>query len=120
MLWRNINFWRLTSFGLFAVVLAFVFVNMGTAPKFVLQESSMELKEQPRYGALFKFTITNEGADGDAYVNGHLYLYERGGDTETDYTMVGINSGQTKSGELFIPLRPGQTVHDWRIDIINS
>lgn len=119
MLWHNINFWRVTTFGLFGAVLIFAFLNMGVGPKFMLESSSMELVKEPQYGALFKFTIRNEGAGGDAYVNGYLYLYERGGDTETDYTTVGINSGETKSGELFIPLRPGQTVHDWRVEIIN-
>lgn len=119
MLWRNINFWRVTTFGLTAVLLFFAFTNIGVAPKFDLQDSRMELVEAPQYGARFHFTISNEGADGDAYVNCHLYLYERGGDTQTDYTTLGISSGETKSGELFIPLRPGQSVHDWRVEIIN-
>lgn len=119
MLWRNINFWRVTTFGLFAAVLVLAFINMGVKPKFMLESSSMELQQSPEYGALFKFTIRNDGAGGDAYVNGHVYLYERGGDTETDYTVLGVNEGETKSGELFIPLRPGQTVHDWRVEIIN-
>ncbi|MHB0867401.1 MAG: hypothetical protein ACYC6B_08420 [Thermoleophilia bacterium] len=119
MLWRNLNFWRLTTFALFAVILIIAFRGMGVAPKFILEDSSMELRQEPQYGALFRFTIRNEGAGGDAYVNGNVYLYERGGDTETDYTTMGINADETKSGELFIPLRPGQTVHDWRIEIVN-
>lgn len=119
MLWRNLNFWRLTTGAVFAVILVFAFSSMGLEPKFILVDSSMELKNEPQYGALFKFTVRNDGASGDAYVNGNLYLYERGGDTETDYTTMGVNSGETKSGELFIPLRPGQSVHDWRIELVN-
>lgn len=119
MLWRNINFWRVSTFGLFAVVLVFAFYNMSISPKFVLQSSDMVIKQEPQYGAQFYFTIKNEGSSGDAYVNCNVYLYERGGDTETDYTVLGINKGETKSGELFIPLRPGQTVHDWRVEVIN-
>jgi hypothetical protein len=119
MIWKNINVWRLTALGLFGIILVFAFLNMGVAPKFSIEASSMELVQEPQYGARFHFTIKNEGAGGDAYVNCHLYLYERGGDTETDYTTLGVNSGETKDGELFIPLRPGQTVHDWRVEIIN-
>ncbi|MBE0430012.1 MAG: hypothetical protein IBX61_09125 [Thermoleophilia bacterium] len=119
MIWHNINFWRVASFGLFAMVLFFVFLEMGVKPKFTIEASSMEIVESPEYGALFKFTIRNDGRAGDAYVNCYLYLYERGGDKQSDYIVLGIDSGQSKSGELFIPLRPGQTVHDWRVEIHN-
>jgi uncharacterized protein (DUF58 family) len=119
MLWRNINFWRGSTLVLFGVTLVFAFMYMGATPKFRIESSSMEIVEQPQHGALFKFSVRNDGKSGDAYVNCYAYLYERGGDEETDYTVLGINSGETKSGELFVPLRPGQTVHDWRVEILN-
>lgn len=117
MLWNNINFWRISAFIMFAAVLILAFPHLKTGPRFVLESSSMEITDTPRYGALFKFTINNEGRSGEVYVSCNAYLYERGGDYESDYTVLGINSGETKSGQLFIPLRPGQTAHDWRVEV---
>ncbi len=118
MLWNNINFWRLASFVLFAAVLALAWPHLDLAPRFVLRSSDMEIVQAPEYGARFTFTVANEGgSDGEAYVTCHVYLYERGGDTEDDYTVLGINAGEEKNGELFIPLIPGQTVHDWRVEV---
>jgi hypothetical protein len=118
MLWNNINFWRLAALVLFGAVLILAFPHLKPGPRFKLEASSMEIQSEPKYGALFRYTIRNDGgAGGEAYVNFHAYLYERGGDSEDDYIVIGINAGETKSGEFFMPLRPGQTVHDWRIEI---
>ncbi len=118
MLWPNLNFWRIAALALFIAVLALAFPLLKTGPHFVLEDSSMRIVETPKHGALFRYTITNDGGSGgNAYVNFHAYLYERGGDTEDDYKLVGINAGETKSGEFFMELRPGQTVHDWRVEL---
>lgn len=117
MLWNSINFWRITAVVLFIAVLALLFPYLGTSPRFVLESSDMQVVNSPEYGALFTFAVSNEGRGGDAYVTCRVYLNERGGDSEEDYTVLGINSGETDSGELFIQLRPDQTVHDWRVEI---
>jgi len=118
LLWKNINFWRIATFALFIAVLALAFPLLKTDPHFVLDDSSMQIVESPTYGALFKYSIRNDGkSGGEAYVNFHVYLYERGGDQEDDYKTVGVNSGETESGEFFMGLRPGQSVHDWRVEI---
>jgi hypothetical protein len=118
MLWNNINFWRVAAFVLFAAVLALSWPYLGLSPRYELRSSDMQVVQAPEYGARFTFTVANEGKrDGEAYVTCHLYLDDRGGDTEDDYVVLGINKGDEKSGELFIPLRPGRTVHDWRIEV---
>lgn len=116
MIWSNINFWRLASLALFIAVLILLYPHLGLGPRIVLEDSNVELVETPQHGAKCTFTVRNEGgSDGEAYVSCHLYLYQRGGDMEEDYTLMGVNSGDSKSGELFIPLNPGQTVHDWQV-----
>ncbi|MHB1361166.1 MAG: hypothetical protein ACYCW5_01025 [Thermoleophilia bacterium] len=118
MLWKNLKFWRLAAFGLFAAVLVLAYPHLKPGPHFVLEESNMEIVTSPQYGAKFTYTVKNDGgAGGETYVNFHCYLYDRGGDQEDDYETVGINSGETKSGEFFMQLRPGQPVHDWRIEL---
>lgn len=118
MLWNNINFWRLAAFGMFAAVLILAFPLLKTGPRFMLESSSMELVSSPQNGALFKFTVKNEGrSSGDVYVSCNVFLYERGGEYESDYTVMGINAGETEEGSLLIPLRPGQTVHDWKVEV---
>ena len=115
MLWRNINFWRIAALALFAAVLVLAFPHLKTSPRFSLESSNMEIVSEPEYGARFTFSVSNDGRSGDAYVTCRTYLYERGGEMEEDYTVMGISSGETDSGELFMPLRPGQTVHDWLV-----
>jgi len=118
MLWKSLTFWRIATVALFIAVLALAFPHLKSGPHFVLEASSMQIVETPRHGALFKYTITNDGASGgETYVNFHAYLYERGGDQEDDYTTVGVNAGETKAGEFLMELRPEQTVHDWRIEL---
>jgi hypothetical protein len=118
MIWNSLTFWRIAAIGLFIAVLALAFPLLKTGPHFVLDDSSMQIVESPKHGALFKYTIHNDGdSSGEADINFHAYLYERGGDQEDDYKTVGANPGETKSGEFFMELRPGQTVHDWRIEI---
>lgn len=119
MLWRSLNFWRIATFCLFAAVLALSYPLLNPGAKFQLQDSSMQIvNDGSRYGALFKYTVRNDGSDGgEAHVNFHAYLYDRGGDSDDDYTTIGVNAGGTKSGEFFMPLVPGQTVHDWRVEI---
>jgi hypothetical protein len=118
MIWRSLNFWRVAAIVLFIAVLALSFPLIKRGPHFVLEDSSMQVVEAPSHGALFKYTIKNDGSSGgEAYVNFHAYLYERGSDSEDDYKTVGVNPGETKSGEFFMELRPGQTVHDWRIEL---
>jgi hypothetical protein len=116
MLWSNINFWRLTSLVFFITVLVLAYPHLGREPRFVLDSTNVEIVDAPEHGAKCSFTVRNEGgSDGDAYISCHLYLYERGGDTEEDYTVLGVNSGESKSGEIFIPLGPNQTIHDWQV-----
>ena len=118
MLWNNLTFWRITAISLFIAVLVLAFPMIKAEPRFVLNDSSMEIIDSPKHGARFRYTGTNKGdSGGEAFVNFHAYLYERGGDQEDDYKTVGVNPGETKSGEFFMELRPGQTVHDWRIEI---
>ncbi|MHB0915154.1 MAG: hypothetical protein ACYC5A_01885 [Thermoleophilia bacterium] len=117
MLFSSINFWRLTTMLLFAAVLVLLFPWLGLGPDFTLEESSMEIVEAPLYGANFTFTVSNSGDSGEARVACFLYLYERGGDTKDDYTVIGIDAGATESGELFIPLPQGQKIHDWRVEV---
>ena len=118
MLWNNLTFWRIAAIGLFIAVLALAFPMIKAEPHFVLDDSSMEIINSPKQGALFRYTVTNRGdSDGEADINFHAYLYERGGDKEDDYKTVGVNAGETKSGEFFMELRPGQSVHDWRVEI---
>ncbi|RJQ44042.1 MAG: hypothetical protein C4534_07000 [Gaiellales bacterium] len=117
MLFNSINFWRLTSLALFAAVLVLLFPWLGLSPDFELETAEMQLVDSPTYGARFTFTVRNDGDAGDARVTCHLYLFERGGDTESDHIVIGVEGGQSKSGELFIPLPQGQTVHDWRVDV---
>lgn len=117
MIWSNINFWRVASFALFAAVLVLIFPHLKLEPDFTLESSSVELVDSPEYGAKCTFTVSNSGKGGEAYVTCHVYLYERGGDAVDDYTLLGINSGETDSGEIFIPLREGQSIHDWRVEV---
>lgn len=118
MLWGNLKFWRIAAIGLFVAVLALAYPLLKTGPHFMLEESNMQIVETPGHGALFTYTIKNDGdAGGETFVNFHAYLYDRGGDSEDDYKTVGINAGETKSGEFFMELRPGQTIHDWRIEL---
>ncbi len=118
MLWKSLNFWRVAAIVLFIAVLALAFPLLKSGPHFVLEDSSMQIVESPSHGTLFKYTIRNDGkSGGEVYVNFHAYLYERGGDQEDDYKTVGVNAGETVSGEFFMQLRPGQTVHDWRIEL---
>jgi len=118
MLWRSLQFWRIAAIALFIAVLALIYPLLKTGPHFVIEDSSMQVVDSPSHGALFKYTISNDGdSGGEAYINFHCYLYERGGDQEDDYETVGVNAGETKSGEFFMELRPGQTVHDWRIEL---
>lgn len=117
MLFKSINFWRFTSLALFVAVLVLLFPWLDFGPRFALESSRMELVTAPAYGANFTFTVKNDGGGGDAHVTCYLYLYERGGDTASDYTVIGLAEGETKSGELFIPLPQGQEVHDWRVDV---
>jgi len=118
MLWKSLNFWRIATLALFIAVLALAFPLLKSGPKFVLEDSSMEIVESPTHGALFKYKVKNEGTSGgDTFVNFHAYLYERGGDSEDDYTTIGVNAGETKTGEFFMPLRTSQPVHDWRIEL---
>lgn len=118
MLWKNINFWRIATLALFVAVLALAYPLMKPGPKFRLEESDMRVVETPSHGALFKYKVKNDGSSGgDTFVNFHVYLYERGGDSEDDYVIIGVNAGETKEGEFFMPLRPGQTVHDWRVEL---
>lgn len=117
MLFNSINFWRLTTLALFVAVLVLLFPWLGFGPRFELESSKMELVDSPTYGARFDFTVRNEGEAGDAHVTCYLYLYERGGDSESDYTVIGIDAGEAKAGELFIPLPQGQPVHDWRVEV---
>jgi len=118
LLWKNINFWRITTFALFIAALALAFPLLNIGPHFVLDDSSMQIVDSPKHGALFSYTIRNDGkSGGEVMVNFHAYLYERGGDSEDDYKTIGVNAGETKSGEFFMELRPGQTVHDWRVEL---
>ena len=117
MLWNNINFWRFAAFALFAAVLVLGFPYLQLEPDFALESSDVQLVDSPEYGARCSFSVSNGGKDGEAYITCHLYLYERGGDSVDDYTVLGINSGETDSGEIFIPLKDGQTVHDWRVEV---
>lgn len=117
MLFNSINFWRVTTAALFIAVLVLLFPWLGLGPDFELEDSAMQLVDSPTYGARFTFTVRNDGEAGDARVSGHLYLFERGGETEGDSIVIGVGEGETKSGELFIPLPQGQTVHDWRVDV---
>jgi hypothetical protein len=77
----------------------------------------MEIVTSPVYGARFTFEVSNDGDDGEAHVTCLLYLFERGGDTESDYVVIGIEEGVTESGELLIPLPEGQQIHDWRVEV---
>lgn len=118
MLWKSINFWRIATLVLFVAVLAMAYPLIKPGPKFVLEASSMRVVDSPKHGALFTYTVKNEGSSGgDTFVNFHVYPYERGGDALDDYTTVGVNPGETKSGEFLLPLNPDQTVHDWRIEL---
>lgn len=118
MLWRSLNFWRITAIFLFAVVLILAYPRLAPGPKFKLVTSSMSIVSGPPYGALFRYTIKNTGTDGGRVnVNFHAFLNLRGGDTQDDYQAIGVNAGQLKSGEFFMQLNPGQAVHDWRIEL---
>lgn len=118
MLWKSLNFWRIATFVLFIAVLALAFPNLKSGPEFVLEDSGMQIVETPSHGALFSYKVRNEGTSGgDTFVNFHAYLYERGGDAEEDYKTIGVNGGETKTGEFFMPLRPNQSVHDWRVEL---
>ena len=118
MLWNNLKFWRVAAFAMFVAVLALAFPYLKPGPHFVLEDSSMQLVDSPKHGALFKYTVKNDGSSGgEIDVNFHCYLYERGGDQEDDYETVGVNAGEAKSGEFFMELRPGESVHDWRIEL---
>lgn len=118
MLWKSLKFWRIATLILFIAVLALAYPNLKSGPKFVLEDSGMEIVDSPKHGALFKYKVKNDGTSGgDVFVNFHAYLYERGGDAEDDYTTIGVNAGETKSGEFFMPLRPDQSVHDWRVEV---
>ena len=118
MLWRSINFWRITTAILFGIVLILAVPHLRPETRFTLESSSMQMQNGPRYGAVFKYTVKNTGTDGGSVdVNFHAYLNERGGETQDDYESIGINAGQSKSGEFFMPLSPGQVVHDWRIEL---
>ena len=118
MIWNSLKFWRVAAIVLFIAVLALAFPLLKIGTHFVIEDSSMQIVESPSHGALFRYTIKNDGASGgEAYVNFYAYLYERGGDSEDDYKTAGVNAGETKSGEFFMELRPGQTVHDWRVEL---
>ncbi|MHB8142862.1 MAG: hypothetical protein ACYDGX_04260 [Thermoleophilia bacterium] len=118
MLWSSLKFWRFSALVLFLAVLALAYPHVGPQTHFVLKSSSMEMQSGDRTGALFRYTVQNTGSQGGSVnVNFHAYLYDRGGDTDDDYVTIGVNAGQTKSGEYFMQLRPGQTVHDWRIEL---
>ena len=118
MLWNNLRFWRIATLGLFVAVLALAYPNLKPSQHFVLEDSSMQIVDSPKHGALFRYAVTNDGTQGgEIDVNFHCYLYERGGDQEDDYERIGVNAGETKSGEFLMELRPGQTVHDWRIEL---
>jgi hypothetical protein len=117
MLLNNINFWRIATALLFVAVLVLLFPWLDFGPDFTLESSSMEIVNEPLYGARFIFEVNNDGDAGDAHVTCYLYLFERGGDTESDYVVVGVEENTTESGELFIPLPDGQQVHDWRVEV---
>lgn len=117
MLLNNINFWRIMTAVFFVATLVLLFPWLDFGPDFTLESSDMEIVSEPTYGARFTFEVSNSGDAGDAHVSCFLYLYERGGDTEGDYIVIGIDGGETKSGELFIPLPDGQEVHDWRVEV---
>ncbi len=118
MLWRSINFWRIAAMFLFVLVLILAFPLLKPGPRFELTSSGMNIQSGTRYGADFHYTVKDTGgASGDVNVNFHAYLNERGGDSQNDYITIGMDSGQSKSGQFFMPLVPGQKVRDWRIDL---
>ena len=118
MLWSSLKFWRFAALALFLAVLALAYPHLRPPTHFVLTSSSMQMQTGDRTGALFKYTVRNTGSEGGSInVNFHAYLYDRGGDSSDDYIAIGLNAGQTKSGQYFMRLQPGQTVHDWRIEL---
>ncbi len=119
MLWRSLNFWRIAAIILFILVLILAFPLLKPGPRFKLQSSAMNIqKTGTMYGANFHYSVKNTGGlGGEVNVNFHAYLNDRGGESQFDYITIGINAGETKSGQFFMPLVPGQAVHDWRIDL---
>ncbi len=119
MLWRSLNFWRITAMALFVAVLILAFPLLKPGARFELRSSAMNIQRTgTKYGADFRYTVKNTGSDGgEVNVNFHAYLNDHGGESQDDYITIGINAGQSKSGQFFMPLIPGQKVHDWRIEI---